>query len=141
TQRHEERIRTALTGPQSAVVLVRDLDQAVAVADAYAAEHLEIQTADARAVAARIRNAGAIFVGDYSPVSLGDYSAGSTHVLPTAGCACHSSGLTVRSFVRTVHVIDYSADALLAIADGVERFALAEDLPGHAAAVTVRRPA
>jgi histidinol dehydrogenase len=122
-------------------VLVRDLDQAVAVADAYAAEHLEIQTADARAVAARIRNAGAIFVGDYSPVSLGDYSAGSTHVLPTAGCACHSSGLTVRSFVRTVHVIDYSADALLAIADGVERFALAEDLPGHAAAVTVRRPA
>ncbi len=140
-QRHEERIRTALTGRQSAVVLVRDLDQAVAVADAYAAEHLEIQTADARAVAARIRNAGAIFVGDYSPVSLGDYSAGSTHVLPTAGCACHSSGLTVRSFVRTVHVIDYSADALLAIADGVERFALAEDLPGHAAAVTVRRPA
>jgi len=139
-QLHEERIRTALTGRQSAVVLVRDLDQAVAVADAYAAEHLEVQTADARAVAARIRNAGAIFVGGYSPVSLGDYSAGSTHVLPTAGCACHSSGLSVRSFMRTVHVIDYSQAGLMDLADGIERFALAENLPGHAAAVTVRRP-
>ena len=138
--RHVERIRTALGGEQSAVVLVRDIDQAIAVADAYAAEHLEIQTADAEAVAGRIRNAGAIFVGDYSPVSLGDYSAGSTHVLPTAGCACHSSGLTVRSFIKSVHVIGYSADALMAIADGVERFALAEDLPGHGYAITVRRP-
>lgn len=136
---HVERVRAALTGEQSAIVLVRDLDQAVAVADAYGAEHLEIQTQDAAAVAARIRNAGAIFVGDYAPVSLGDYSAGSTHVLPTAGCACHSSGLTVRSFMKTVHVIDYSRDALLALADGVERFALAEDLPGHAAAISVRR--
>ena len=139
-QKHQERIRTALTGEQSAIVLVRDLDQAVAVADAYAAEHLEIQTAGAEAIAARIRNAGAIFVGDYAPVSLGDYSAGSTHVLPTAGCACHSSGLNVRSFMRTVHVIGYTEDALMAIADGVERFALAEDLPGHAAAIAVRRP-
>lgn len=139
-QAHEDRIRTALTGEQSAIVLVRDLDQAVAVADAYAAEHLEIQTADAEAVAARIRNAGAIFVGDYAPVSLGDYSAGSTHVLPTAGCACHSSGLTVRSFLRTVHVIGYTEPALLAIADGVEAFAHAENLPGHAAAISVRRP-
>ncbi|CAL8969682.1 Histidinol dehydrogenase [Tessaracoccus sp. O5.2] len=138
--KHVERITTALTGQQSAVVLVRDVDQAVAVADAYAAEHLEIQTVNADAVANRIRNAGAIFVGDHSPVSLGDYSAGSTHVLPTAGCACHSSGLTVRSFIKTVHVIGYTADALLAIADGVERFALAEDLPGHAQAITVRRP-
>ncbi|RMB58773.1 histidinol dehydrogenase [Tessaracoccus antarcticus] len=137
--KHVERIRTSLTGRQSAIVLVRDLDQAIAVADAYGAEHLEIQTADAAAVAARIRNAGAIFVGDNSPVSLGDYSAGSTHVLPTAGCACHSSGLNVRSFMRTVHVIDYTRDALLEIADGVERFALAEDLPGHANAITVRR--
>ncbi|MDO5065741.1 MAG: histidinol dehydrogenase [Propionibacteriaceae bacterium] len=137
--RHRERIRTALTGEQSAVLLVRDLDQAVAVANTYAAEHLEIHTRDAATVAARIRNAGAIFIGDHSPVSLGDYSAGSTHVLPTAGCACHSSGLSVRSFMRTVHVISYSADALADIADGVERFALAEDLPGHAAAITVRR--
>ena len=136
---HAERIRTALGGEQSAVVLVRDLDQAIDVADAYAAEHLEIQTADAEQVAARIRNAGAIFVGDYSPVSLGDYSAGSTHVLTTAGAGAHSSGLTVRSFVRTVHVINYDEAALMQIADGVERFALAEDLPGHAAAVTVRR--
>lgn len=137
--KHSERIRTALTGPQSAVLLVRDLDQAVAVADAYAAEHLEIQTRDAAAVANRIRNAGAIFVGDHSPVSLGDYSAGSTHVLPTAGCACHSSGLTVRSFMRTVHVINYSRDALAELAGSVERFALAEDLPGHANAIAVRR--
>lgn len=137
-QLHEQRIRTSLTGPQSAIVLVRDIDQAVAVADAYAAEHLEIQTADARAVAARIRNAGAIFVGAHSPVSLGDYSAGSTHVLPTAGCSSHSSGLTVRSFMRTVHVIDYSAKALAEIARDVERFAQAEQLPGHAAAITVR---
>lgn len=137
--RHRDRIRTALGGEQSAVLLVRDLDQAVAVADAYAAEHLEIHTRDAATVAARIRNAGAIFVGDHSPVSLGDYSAGSTHVLPTAGCACHSSGLSVRSFMRTVHVISYSAAALAEIADGVERFALAEDLPGHANAITVRR--
>ena len=136
--KHRERIRTALTGQQSAVLLVRDLDQAVEVADAYAAEHLEIQTRDAGKVAARINNAGAIFVGDFSPVSLGDYSAGSTHVLPTAGCACHGSGLNVRSFMRTVHVIDYSVQALSDIADGIERFALAEDLPGHAAAITVR---
>ncbi len=136
--KHRKRIRTALTGQQSAVLLVRDLDQAVDVADAYAAEHLEIQTRDAGKVAARINNAGAIFVGNFSPVSLGDYSAGSTHVLPTAGCACHGSGLTVRSFMRTVHVIDYSVQALSDIADGIERFALAEDLPGHAAAITVR---
>lgn len=137
--RHRERISTALTGEQSAVLLVRDLDQAVAVANTYAAEHLEIHTRDAALVASRIRNAGAIFVGQHSPVSLGDYSAGSTHVLPTAGCACHSSGLSVRSFMRTVHVISYTASALAEVADGVERFALAEDLPGHAHAITVRR--
>ncbi len=136
---HVERIRTSLTGQQSAIVMVRDMDQAVAVADAYGAEHLEIQTVDAAALAARIRNAGAIFVGAHSPVSLGDYSAGSTHVLPTAGCARHSSGLNVRSFMRTVHVIDYTREALLQVAAGVERFALAEDLPGHANAITVRR--
>ncbi len=136
---HRERIRTALTGPQSAIVLVDDLEQGLAVVDAYAAEHLEIHTRDAARVAARVRNAGAIFVGSYSPVSLGDYSAGSTHVLPTAGCACHSSGLNVHSFRKQVHVIDYSADALRALADVVETFAQAEDLPGHAAAITIRR--
>lgn len=137
--RHAERITTALTGEQSAIVVVRDLDQGLDVVNAYAAEHLEIQTRDAAAVARRVRNAGAIFVGDYSPVSLGDYSAGSTHVLPTAGCACHSSGLNVRSFMRAVHVIDYSRQALAEIADGVELFAEAENLPAHGAAITVRR--
>jgi histidinol dehydrogenase len=136
---HAERIRTALGGAQSAVVLVSDLEQGIAVVDAYAAEHLEIQTADAAAVASRIRNAGAIFVGSFSPVSLGDYSAGSTHVLPTAGCACHSSGLNVHSFRKQVHVIDYSREALLEVAGVVETFAAAENLPAHVAAVTVRR--
>lgn len=137
--KHCDRVRTALSGPQSAIVLVRDLTQGLAVVDAYAAEHLEIQTRDAAAVAARVRNAGAIFVGGFAPVSLGDYSAGSTHVLPTAGAARHSSGLTVQAFRRAVHVIDYDRSALLAIADGVELFAHAEDLPGHANAVTLRR--
>lgn len=138
-QLHEERIRTSLSGEQSAIVLVRDLDQAVAVADAYGAEHLEIHTRDAAEVATRIRSAGAIFVGDYAPVSLGDYAAGSTHVLPTAGFAAHSSGLTVRSFMRSVHVIDYSSEGLAEIADHVERFAKAENLPGHAAAIAIRK--
>jgi histidinol dehydrogenase len=138
--RHAERIRTALTGQQSAIVLVDDVEQGLAVVDAYAAEHLEIQTADAAAVAARVNNAGAIFVGSYSPVSLGDYSAGSTHVLPTAGCACHSSGLNVHSFRKQVHVIDYSEAALMQVAGVVETFAAAEDLPAHGAAVTIRRP-
>ncbi len=139
--KHADRIRTALAGPQSAIVLVRDLDQGIDVVNAYAAEHLELHTRDARAVAARVRNAGAIFVGPWSPVSLGDYSAGSTHVLPTGGCACHSSGLNVPSFLKQVHVIDYSRDALLEVADVVETFAAAEDLPAHGGAVTIRRPA
>jgi len=139
--RHVERIRTALTGRQSAIVLVDDVEQGLAVVDAYGAEHLEIQTADAAAVASRVNNAGAIFVGSFSPVSLGDYSAGSTHVLPTAGCACHSSGLNVHSFRKQMHVIDYSEAALLEVADVVETFAAAEDLPAHGAAVTIRRPA
>ncbi len=135
-----ERIRTALGGPQSAIVLVDDLDQGLAVVDAYAAEHLEIHTRDAAAVAHRVRNAGAIFVGPYSPVPLGDYSAGSTHVLPTAGAARHSSGLTVKSFLRSVHVIHYSAAALAEVGPSVETFATAERLPGHRAAIAIRRP-
>ena len=98
--RHVERIRASLGGRQSGIVLVDDLEQGLDVVNAYAAEHLEIQTADASAVAARVRNAGAIFVGSYAPVSLGDYCAGSNHVLPTAGCACHSSGLSVRAFLK-----------------------------------------
>jgi histidinol dehydrogenase len=138
--RHVERIRQALTGKQSGIVLVDDIDQGLDVVNAYAAEHLEIQTADAAAVAARVRNAGAVFVGSFSPVSLGDYCAGSNHVLPTAGCACHSSGLSVRAFVRAVHVVEYSRDALEEVAGHVVTLAEAENLPGHGAAITVRFP-
>ncbi len=137
--RHHERIERSLTGPQSAVVLVDDLDQGIDVANAYAAEHLEIQTVEPKSVAARIRNAGAIFLGAFSPVSLGDYSAGSTHVLPTAGCACHSSGLNAKSFLKALHVIDYSEAALREVGQHVEVFAEAEDLPAHGAAIAVRR--
>ena len=132
------RLRTALSGPQSGTVLVDDMAQGLAVADAYGAEHLEVHTRDARALAHRVRNAGAIFIGPYAPVPLGDYSAGSTHVLPTSGTAAHSSGLTVRSFLKTVHLIDYSADALAEIGPLVETFANAEHLPGHRAAISVR---
>lgn len=136
--KHVERVTTALTGRQSASVIVRDLDQAVQVANAYAAEHLEIQTADATELAGRIVNAGAVFVGPWAPVSLGDYSAGSNHVLPTAGCACHSSGLSVRAFQKNMQVITYSEAALTEVGAGVQVLAEAEDLPGHAAAVAVR---
>lgn len=136
--KHTERITTSLGGRQSGIVLVRDLEQGLDVVNAYAAEHLEIHTEDAAAWAARVRNAGAIFVGPYAPVSLGDYCAGSNHVLPTAGCACHSSGLSVRAFTKSVHVIDYSAAALDEVAGHVVTLAEAEDLPGHGAAITVR---
>ncbi|MFI5625826.1 histidinol dehydrogenase [Nocardioides sp. NPDC051685] len=136
--KHVERIRTSLTGAQSGIVLVDDIDQGVDVVNAYAAEHLEIHTADAARVAGRIRNAGAIFVGSYAPVSLGDYCAGSNHVLPTGGCACHSSGLSVRAFTKSIHVIDYSREGLAAVKDHVVTLAEAEDLPGHGAAVSVR---
>ncbi|MDT4973926.1 MAG: histidinol dehydrogenase, partial [Pseudonocardiales bacterium] len=98
--KHVERIRAALSGQQSATVIVRDLEQGLAVVDAYAAEHLEVITADARAWAERVRNAGCIFVGPHAPVSLGDYCAGSNHVLPTGGTARHSSGLSVQSFLK-----------------------------------------
>lgn len=136
--RHVERIRTSLSGTQSGIVLVDDLEQGLDVVNAYAAEHLEIHTVDASSYAARVRNAGAIFVGPHAPVSLGDYCAGSNHVLPTAGCACHSSGLSVRAFTKSVHVIEYDRDALAAVADHVVTLAEAEDLPGHGAAVRVR---
>ncbi|MHA6759232.1 histidinol dehydrogenase [Streptacidiphilus sp. PAMC 29251] len=136
--RHEARVRAALSGKQSGIILVDSVDQGLAVVNAYAAEHLEIQTADATAVAARVRNAGAVFVGAYSPVSLGDYAAGSNHVLPTGGCACHSSGLSVQSFLRGIHVVDYSREALADVAKHVVTFANAEDLPGHGDAVRAR---
>lgn len=138
TTGHVERVKVALGGNQSGIVLVDDLDQGVEVCDAYASEHLEIQTRDAAAVAARIRNAGAIFIGDYAPTALGDYCAGSNHVLPTGGCACHSSGLSVRAFTKSVHVVDYSREGLEAVADHVVTLAEAEDLPGHGQSVRIR---
>jgi histidinol dehydrogenase len=136
--KHVERISTALSGSQSGIVLVDDLEQGLAVVNAYAAEHLEIQTRDAHEWAGRVTNAGAIFIGPFAPVSLGDYAAGSNHVLPTGGCACHSSGLSVRAFTKSVHVIDYTREGLEGVKDHVVTLAEAEDLPGHGAAVRVR---
>ncbi|MFI2232779.1 histidinol dehydrogenase [Nocardia testacea] len=136
--KHADRVTTALTGTQSGTVLVDDIEQGLRVVNAYAAEHLEIQTADAAAVAARVRSAGAIFVGPYAPVSLGDYCAGSNHVLPTAGCARHSSGLSVQTFLRGIHVVEYSETALKDVAGHVVALADAEDLPAHGQAVRAR---
>jgi len=136
--KHSERVTVALAGTQSRIVLVDDIPVGLAVCNAYAAEHLEIQTRDAAAVAARVRNAGAVFVGPHAPVSLGDYAAGSNHVLPTAGCACHSSGLSVQSFLRGIHVVSYDEPALRDVAHHVVTLADAEDLPAHGEAVTAR---
>ncbi len=138
--KHSERVATALAGPQSAIVLVDDLDQGLAVVNSYGAEHLEIQTADAAAVADRVTSAGAIFVGPYSPVSLGDYMAGSNHVLPTGGCAHYASGLGVHSFLRAVQVIEYDRSALAELSDRIVAIAVDEDLPAHGEAVVVRFP-
>ncbi|WP_225729455.1 MULTISPECIES: histidinol dehydrogenase [unclassified Nocardia] len=136
--KHAHRVREALSGKQSGTVLVDDIEQGLRVVNAYAAEHLEIQTADAAAVAARVRSAGAVFVGAYAPVSLGDYCAGSNHVLPTAGCARHSSGLSVQTFLRGIHVVEYTEAALKDVAGHVVALANAEDLPAHGQAVTAR---
>jgi histidinol dehydrogenase len=135
---HRERVTAALSGKQSAIILVDDLDAGISVVNAYAAEHLEIQTVDAAGVAARIRSAGAIFVGAYSPVSLGDYCAGSNHVLPTAGCARHSSGLSVQTFLRGIQVVDYTEAALKDVSGHVITLAQAEDLPSHGEAIRRR---
>jgi histidinol dehydrogenase len=135
---HRERVTAALSGKQSATVLVDDLDAGIRTVNAYAAEHLEIQTVDARDVALRIRSAGAIFVGPYAPVSLGDYCAGSNHVLPTAGCARHSSGLSVQTFLRGIHVVDYDEVALKDVSGYVITLAQAENLPAHGEAVRRR---
>ena len=135
---HRERVTAALTGKQSAIVLVDDLDAGVRTVNAYAAEHLEIQTVDAREVAGRIRSAGAVFVGAYSPVSLGDYCAGSNHVLPTAGCARHSSGLSVQTFLKGIHVVDYDEAALKDVSGYVITLSQAENLPAHGEAVRRR---
>ena len=136
--KHTERITEALIGVQSAVIVVRDIQQGLEVVDAYAAEHLEIHTREPRDVAMRVKNAGAIFVGPWAPVSLGDYCAGSNHVLPTMGAARHSSGLSVQSFLRGIHIIDYDHSALSDVADHVITLAQAEDLPGHGDAIAVR---
>ena len=138
TTTHRARVTAALSGKQSATVLVDDVEQGVRVVNAYAAEHLEIQTDDAAAVALQIRSAGAIFVGAYSPVSLGDYCAGSNHVLPTAGCARHSSGLSVQTFLKGIHIVDYDEAALKDVAGDVIVLAKAENLPAHGEAVRRR---
>ena len=135
---HRERVTAALTGKQSAIVLVDDLEAGVRTVNAYAAEHLEIQTIDASGVAGRIRSAGAIFVGPYAPVSLGDYCAGSNHVLPTAGCARHSSGLRVQTFLKGIHVVDYDEAALKDVSGYVITLSQAENLPAHGEAVRRR---
>jgi histidinol dehydrogenase len=136
--KHVERVTEALSGPQSGTVLVRDLAQALQVADAYGAEHLEIQTTDPGSVARRVRNAGCVFVGPQSPVSLGDYAAGSNHVLPTGGSCRHTAGLSVETFLRGVNFVEYDETALRGIGDHVVALAHAEDLPAHANAITKR---
>ncbi|WP_449528520.1 histidinol dehydrogenase [Galactobacter valiniphilus] len=137
--KHSERVRTALTGEQSGILLVADLDTAIRAANLYAAEHLEIHTADPDAVAARIVNAGAVFVGEYSPVSLGDYAAGSNHVLPTLGTGTHASGLNTTTFLKAVQEIRYGREGLAGVAKHVRVLSDAEDLPAHGDAVDVRR--
>ncbi|MCL2542064.1 MAG: histidinol dehydrogenase [Nocardioidaceae bacterium] len=135
---HSERVAAALGGVQSAIILVDDIDQGIDVVNAYASEHLEVHTRDAAAVAARVVNAGAIFIGPWSPVAVGDYCAGSNHVLPTGGCACHSSGLGARTFRKQTHVVEYTRDALEGVVGHVRTLAEAEDLPGHGAGATIR---
>ncbi|MGI9144155.1 MAG: histidinol dehydrogenase [Candidatus Planktophila sp.] len=136
--KHSARIKEALTGVQSAFVLVDSTEHALEVANAYAAEHLEIQTKNSAKDAEMIRNAGAVFIGRFSPVSLGDYSAGSNHVLPTGGCACHSSGLSVQTFLRGLHFIEYDEKAFTDIASTVITLANSEDLPAHGEAMSAR---
>lgn len=136
--KHRERVTQALSGPQSGVVLVDDLEVGLAVVDAYGAEHLEIHTRNARDLADRVHNAGAIFVGTHAPVSLGDYVAGSNHVLPTGGTAAFASGLNVHAFLKSVQVIEYDERALAELASEVVVLAESEDLPAHGDAVKAR---
>jgi histidinol dehydrogenase len=139
--RHAQRVTQSLAGRQSAIVLVEDLDQAIAVANVYAAEHLELQLAEPAAAAERITSAGAIFVGPHSPVPLGDYLAGSNHVLPTGGTAAFTSGLGVTAFLKSVQQIEYSAEALAQVSPLIEAFAEAEDLPAHGQSALARQAA
>jgi histidinol dehydrogenase len=135
--RHRERVEAALAG-QSACVLVDGVDAALAVADAWAPEHLEIQAEHAGQLARRARNAGAIFVGPYAPVALGDYLAGSNHVLPTGGSARHSGGLSVLTFLHGIHVVECDAGGLAAAAPYIDALGAAEDLEAHVSAVRAR---
>lgn len=135
---HRDRVIAALGGQQSAVVLVSNFDEAILFANEYATEHLEIHTSNNAAVVNRITNAGAIFVGEYSPVSLGDYMAGSSHVLPTGGSAKFGSGLGVHTFLRPQQIIEYTRAGLEPLAELIDDFAQAEGLPAHGQAVTAR---
>ena len=136
--KHKERVKAALSGNQSAIVLVDSIAQGVDVINAYAPEHLELILKNSKAISAQIRNAGAIFLDRFSPVSLGDYAAGSNHVLPTGGCACHSSGLSVNTFMHNISVIHYDQKAFNQVASEVITLANAEDLPAHGSAIEVR---
>ena len=138
TTKHSVRITASLNGIQSAIVLVDSIKQGIDVVNAYAAEHLELHVKDLDQVAASIKNAGAVFLGRFTPVSLGDYAAGSNHVLPTGGCACHSSGLSVQTFLRGVNFISYDEAAFTQIAPTVITLANAEDLPAHGEAMSAR---
>ncbi len=135
---HRERVTTALEGPQSAVVLVDDLEQAVRFSNAYGPEHLEVQVADPQALLPSLESAGAIFVGDHTPVSLGDYIAGSNHVLPTGGQARFASGLGAYTFLRPQQIVEYDRDALAEVAAHVAALSDAEQLPAHGDAVRAR---
>lgn len=135
---HAVRVLAALGGNQSAIVLVADLVDAAAFSNAYGPEHLEIQTAEPGAVLDLIDSAGAIFLGAASPVSLGDYLAGSNHVLPTGGQSRFGSGLGAYTFLRAQQVIDYDLEALRSVEQKIVSLSQAEDLPAHGAAVTAR---
>ncbi|MDO4897999.1 MAG: histidinol dehydrogenase [Rothia sp. (in: high G+C Gram-positive bacteria)] len=136
--KHAERVATALSGPQSGIILTDNIEDSIAVADTYAAEHLEIHTEKPAQVAAWVRNAGAIFIGGHSPVPLGDYAAGSNHVLPTGGSAAFASGLNTTVFMKAVQLIEYSPEALAEIGEDIVALAQSEDLPAHGQAITVR---
>ncbi|MET0353406.1 histidinol dehydrogenase [Plantibacter flavus] len=136
--RHGSRVVEALGGPQSAIVLVDDLEAAVAFSNAYGPEHLEVQTRDPESLLGAITNAGAIFLGDHTPVSLGDYLAGSNHVLPTGGQARFSSGLGAFTFLRPQQVVRYDEPALRQVSAHIVALSGSEDLPAHGEAVTAR---
>jgi histidinol dehydrogenase len=135
---HSERVIAALTGEQSAIFVVDSLEHAVFLSDAFAPEHLEIMVENPNDLVEDITDAGAIFIGDYTPVSAGDYLAGSNHVLPTGGAGRHSSGLSPATFLRSQQVVEYDKSALGRVSDKIVTFAEAENLPAHADAIRQR---